>query len=366
MADNEMLIDVDIPLDIDVGFDADGLPKVVPATTRKKVEAAPPTTVPKADFETVMRERDAERAARTEAERKAKEAEDAARGVTTKLGETTVQAYGAHYARVSGELQTIKTAIANTEALGNAAERELAAAEAALGASTDPAERADLATRKAKAQRELSRAEAELVTLQSGQSQAEHAVSQAKRYWEDAAASADAAKAAAATEPKTKEPDKPKQMTPEEWIESCPSATRPWLREHREYATDEKLHRKLRRFAEDYMDDHGKDSLDSADFVSALNDKFFPKGGDDVVNQDDDSPAAAEPRRSAPAAPVSRGSNSAAPNGGEGGGGKVRLSAMEQNTAISMYPDMDRTAALKKYATNKARAIKDGLYSPRG
>lgn len=365
MADNEMLIDVDIPdLDIDVGYDADGLPKVVPAAPRARKKAEPAPTVAKSDFDSVMRERDAERAARAEAERKAKDAEEAARGVTARLGETTVQAYGAHYARVSGELQTIKTAIANTEAIANAAERELVQAEASLGVTTDPAERAALAANKAKAQRDLSRAEAELVTLQSGQGQAEHSVAQAKRYWEGAAAHADAA-ARAAEEPAPKEPDRPKQVTPEEWIESCPAATRPWLRDHREFTTDEALHRRLRAFADMYSADNGQASLDSADFVAALNDKFFPKGGDDVDTND--APAEPAPRtRSAPAAPVSRGSNPAAPNGGGGGGSQIRLSSQEQAVAVQMYPDMDRTAALKRYATGKARAMKDGLYAPRG
>lgn len=372
MADDDMMVDVDIPVDIEGAVGPDGIPIVVPAakTTagprRKAALSTPaPGSVPQEEFDAVRRDRDAAQAARVKAEQIARDAAGRLLDTTGRLHDTTVQAYGAHYARVNGELQQITTAIASTEALADSAERELAAANAALAAAMEPAERADAAARQAKAQRELSRAEAELVTLGSGKASAEAAVATAKQYYEHAADTVAAAARTPPPEPKTKDADAPAQMTADQWIDSCPSATRPWLREHRQFTTDDKLHRKLRRFADDYADDHGQGALDSADFVAALNAKFFPKQEETVENQEDDEPAKVEPQRTrtTAAAPVSRGSTPGAPNGSAGG--KIRLSADEQTTAIAMYPDMDRAAALKRYATNKARAIADGRYAPR-
>jgi hypothetical protein len=355
MADNEMLVDVDIPVDIEGAYDPEtGLHKTVPAERKK----GPPPEIKAEDFEALKRDRDAERAARAKAEQDARTASDAARATTGRLQETTVQAYGAHYAAVSGRLHEINTAIASTEALANSAERELIDVEAAIASAADDNERRLLAERKVKAQRELSRAESELVALHGGKNRQEAEVGDAKRYWEAAAAQADAAAKAA---PRA-EPEQPKQLTPDEWIDTCPPATRPWLRDHPEWRTDPKMYKKILRFADEYVDDHGASALDSKDFVAALDARFFPQD-DDVT---EDPPAEAEPRaRTAPAAPVSRAST---PNGAPApsGGSKIRLSADEQATAISMYPDMQRAEALKKYATNKARAIKDGLYAPRG
>jgi hypothetical protein len=355
MADNEMLVDVDIPIDIEGAYDPEtGLHKTVPAERKK----GPPPEIKVEDFEALKRDRDAERAARTKAEQDARAATDSAKVASGRLQETTVQAYGAHYAAVSGRLNEINTAIASTEAIANSAERELVDVEAALASAADDNERRMLAERKVKAQRELSRAESELVALHSGKGRQEAEVQTAKGYWEAAAAHADAA---AKATPRT-EPEQPKQLTPDEWIDTCPPATRPWLREHPEWRNDQKLYKKILRFADEYVDDHGASALDSKDFVAALDARFFPKEDDDVT---EDPPAEAPRARNAPAAPVSRAST---PNGtpAPSGGSKIRLTPDEQTTAIGLYPDMERGEALRKYATNKARAIRDGRYAPRG
>ena len=68
------------------------------------------------------------------------------------------------------------------------------------------------------------------------------------------------------------------------------------------------------RFADDYVEDHGKDALRSQAFLDALNDWFVPKR--ERENDDVEMPAArdrapepAPQRRTQAAAPVSRGSN---------------------------------------------------------
>ncbi len=367
MAEREMQVDVDIPIDIEGAYDPDGLPKVV-ATTRVKTPAAP--AIKPEEVEALRRERDAERDARTRAQQDAAKATAAAKTATGKLTETQVQAYGAHYARINGELARINDAIGSTQAMADGAERELIAAERDLGLATEPADREALAERKVKASRELAKLESEMTALQTGKHQAAAQAEDAKRYWEAAAQHADAAAKAAAAEPPPKETEvqKTPQQLADEWIASCPSATRPWLRDNTEYTSDPKKHRQLLRFADEYADDHGGlTALDSQDFVAALNAKFKPR--EEVVEENDEPPAQTEAvsRGARTAAPVSRSSGPPSGNGAGGGNSRSRitLSGAEQSTALAMYPDMERPAALKKYAENKARAIADGLYAPR-
>lgn len=361
---DEMLIDVDIPIDIEGAYDPDGLPKVVAKKTTPAVVVKPE------DLKRVEEDRDAERAARTAAEKAAAEAAAAARNAMGRLSEVSVQAYGAHYANVSSQLQRVTEAISTTKVLADRAGDALAAAERDL-ASIDPADpnapalRAQLADRKVQAQRELSRVEAELVTLEAGKHSAEAAAHEAKRYWEAAAQDADATTRAVA-EAAAKEQQQSKTQTADQWIDQCPAATRPWLREHREFTTDPVKHRKLLRFAEEYAEDHGGvAALDTADYVAAMNAKFFPKQQDEDVGDGDNEPPAEPRRHSAPAAPPSRSSSPAGGGGGGGSGSRIRLSADEVSVAVQMYPDLQRQDALKKYATNKARAIREGLYAPR-
>ena len=360
MAEREMLIDVDdIITDVDGAYDPDlGVHKTIPA---RKPEPKP---IKQADLDALSRSLESERVARTRAESDAQRAYDTARRLAGRATETQVQAYGAHLAKVNTDLGRITGAIASTKGLADAAEREVIAAEAELAnPDLDPNSRVVIAERKARAQRELSRAEAELVALETGKHGAEAAVNEAKKYWEASAAEADQVQRQLA-EPQQQEKKAP---TPDEWIDACPAATRPWLREHREFATDPKMHGKLMRYAQDYAEDNGgAAALDSADFVAALNQRFFPKQeeerdtrrGDDGDGDDGEPPRT----RSAPAAPVSR---SSVPSGGGSRGSQIRLDAAEIRTAHDMYPEMSPEDARKKYAQNKARAIRDGLYRPR-
>lgn len=266
-----------------------------------------------------------------------------------------IQAMRAHWEKLHSDKSQIEGAIAATKLEAAAAERDLASALESGNAE-----------RTAAAQRALARAEAVLTQLDSGLSGMDAKIEETKRLYDkydrDRQEAAERKAKEPPPEPKKKEPDSPR--TPEEWIDRVAKSAlgdggADWLREHKEFVTDAKLNRKMLRFADDYADDNGVESLKSKEFIAALNEKFFPDDTEDDV-ADDEIEVAPQQKRTTPSAPVSR--SSPARPAHQGPGNRVRLNADEQAIATQLYPDMDRQAALKKYAANKARAIADGRY----
>lgn len=350
-----MLVDVEIPVDIESAYDLEtGLMKTVPVERKKSAPEIRPE-----EIDALRRDRDAERAARAAAERAAQEAAAQARDATLKKTETEAKAYGAHYTLQHNRLQELSTAISSTEALTNSAERELIDVETALAdPNLEPAERAALAQRKVKAQREMARGESELVTLHGHKANQERLVAEAKHYWEGSAAQA----AETHKQETTRQPEKTAvsdRFDPDQWLESVPSAVKPFLREHPEWRTDERLFRKMNRFADDYADDHGRSALDSKDFVAALTEKFYPQteeDGGEVVEANDPPPRT----RSAPAAPVSRSSTPSGAPTSSGKRGQVTLNAAQVRVAEEMYDTLPKAEAHRKYAQNLIRLRAEG------
>lgn len=166
----------------------------------------------------------------------------------------------------------------------------------------------------------------------------------------------------------------PKQQTPDDWIAQFPKETTgAWLSEHKDFVTDDKKHRKLMRYVEDLVDDHGQGFLHSQDFVDKLNERFFPKAAkqeDDVADKDEAGVEidTAEPetpaKASIPAAPVSRGSPGKASGGGTQT--KVRLTPEQAAIAPHLYPDAKSPQeARQAYALDLLRAQKEGRFENR-
>lgn len=274
----------------------------------------------------------------------------------------TGQAIRAHGHATYSEHQQIVNAIHATKMEAESAKRDLQAAFA--DENLDAAERG---RRVADAQERVALAAADLRTLEHGAKTLEAKLEEA-RYAIDSLNKAPPPKA----EP---EPTPPKQATPEDWISQFPKTTQEWLTEHKDYVTDPKLHRKLLRFAEEYHDEHGQ--LHTAEFITALNNKFFPKVEEPVVQEEpvveeevvvEAEPAPAPKAKVAPAAPVSRSTTPGRPS--PGGNLKVTLSTDEQKHAIEMFgpgtkKNLDPQSALALYGRNKLKADRDGQYLPR-
>ena len=116
--DQQFLVDIEMPDDIDVALDNDGLPKVVPKEQAKKeVKAETATKVAAPDTSEVdqlRRELAAERSARETAAAEAAAAKAAAEderrartGVERSLEERTVQAMQSHWAKVNADAKAI-------------------------------------------------------------------------------------------------------------------------------------------------------------------------------------------------------------------------------------------------------------------
>lgn len=372
--DNDQDLIIDIPLD-GISIDHDDAASAKPTKPVLPTGGARPSALAKAAgkpdadrISALERERDEAARVAAEARTRATQLEEVARVAAegrVKAEETaerrTREAMGSHWAKLHADKAQIEGAIAATQAEANAAERDLVAA----------AEAAD-AVKQAAAQRALAKAEAVLAKLEDGRLAADAQIDETRRLYEERQRHAREPKPEPKPEPPKKaeaEPEAPR--TADEWIDKTARTAlgedgAAWLREHKEFVTDAKLNRKLLRFADDYVDDHGPAALKSAEFRAALNERFFPKAdeGDDMsANDDGEVDLAEEPappaKRTAPSAPVSRSS----PARPQSGNGKIRLSPDEQSIAAQMYPDLDRNAALKKYASNKARAIADGHYN---
>jgi hypothetical protein len=228
------------------------------------------------------------------------------------------QAMRAHWSSLESKKSQIETALAAQKAAAAAAERDV----------IEATEKGD-AVKLAAAQRAISRAEAALQTLEGGVADVDRRLEETRRLFSEHDTQRDATlaqrrqieaqrraqEAEAAQQRQQQPPD------PDAWINTTARQAlgddgADWLRSNREFVTDEKKTRAFLRFADQYADDHGKDSLRSPEFLEALNDRFFPDG-----QEADERPARASRRQAEPegeverprsrvaAAPVSRSGN---------------------------------------------------------
>ena len=352
MAEADIFVDVDIPgltpvPDTSVGL---GIEPVVGKPT-------PADDGSRATIEQITKDRDAWKA-RAEGgdsktltqlaeERRAREAAEARAGqaaegeLRAKWNESVSQ----HDQLAAGVIQMREVIEVNKAALANAHADE----------NLSPAERG---RRIAEAHTKLSLAAADLRTLEQGEADAKNQIEHLKRTIQTA-------RAAPPPEPaKPQAQPEPPKETSDQWIARFPQKTQEWLRSHQDFVSNTALNKKLVTFAEDYHDQGGK-PLHDDNFIAALN-KRFGFGGDDVKNDvpvlevDTNSNhvstrAAAPPSRNN--APTGQNGNSVTPTG------RVRLSGEERDTALAMFPDLEHNEAVRRYARNKAEAIRDGKYA---
>ena len=267
-----------------------------------------------AEREALRRERDSERAERERFAREAALERDGrikAEGEVARRTDQTLQQY---HGRAIAERRQAKAEFDHVDGMLVSHASEIAATQDAL--------------RRAKETGQIDQ-EVTLQTKLGELSAAKLALEQAKRSTESALREKDAkyreaeelirAAPVKKDEPKAEEknPDPPKQLTPDEWIAQQPRKTAAWLRENKDYVTDPAKHKELIMFANGYAQDYGANSLHSPQFLSELENKFGSAGDDDTVAQNEERPTrkaapevASKPAtRSVSSAPVSRGNN---------------------------------------------------------
>lgn len=332
--------------------------------------AAKTAARPDADLQALKRRAD-DLARLADTERARAEAAEAAfsseRDARTKADATAIkrerQTLVAHWQKVTADHDHVKTAI------DMARERENAARTAYIAARE-----AGDNTREADAIRIMTEANSAIAQLDAGRIGLEKSVAEARLAIEDhTAAEAEYVREREAAQARKAETDRQEQATrppqaksADDWIEGLRSTVDDgvveWLKEHREFVTDDKAHRKFLRCVDDFVDDHGRSALKGAELLDVLNQRFFPDAsGHDDADESAESASVDQraSRRVAPAAPVSRNAPAASTQTRTG---SMRLSAAEQMTALQLYPELDRASALKRYATNKHRAIADNRY----
>lgn len=182
-----------------------------------------------------------------------------------------------------------------------------------------------------------------------------------------------------APEPKAK--DQPKPQTPEDWIagvrQSVGGTVADWLEQNKQFVTDTKLNAKLIKFAESYALVDEK-PLNDPEFIKAVEAKFLPKKAQEVEVADEGDDGAIEidtsPKKAAAvAAPVSRAS-APARSSTNNNTMKVRLSADQAAMAVQLYVNKTNPETGRPYTENEARtkyasqmllAQKDGKFAAR-
>jgi len=305
---------IEIPGDtIAMGFDDDGLPITVPVTARDKpapkfeAKSNPREAKKKADEDTLVdqlrKERDARAKEAAEAQNLAAQAQARAQAEATARAAAEADAAKNRGVAVNSHMQRMYAEKASIE-------QGLASAKASMEQLKDMHERALTDgdnKRIAEITTQQALVAADLREYEKGKSGIEAEIEKHKRaFAEDKPAERKAPERAAETQ---------KQPTPDEWIASCPPETHGWLKSHREYVTDAKLNKKLMLFSEEYALDHdGVHSLNTSEFIAALNAKFFPEKDDDAGSQEkvamteeaeeEEKPAPKQKAKVAPAAPV--------------------------------------------------------------
>lgn len=258
-------------------------------------------------FAAVERERDDAARAAEEARARAAEAEARAEAEvaarvkaegTSQLREQ--QAMNAHWHRLQSDKGQIESAIAATQSESASIERDLITAT----------ETGD-AVKAAAAQRALAKAEAALAQLEQGKVAADAQIDEARRLFEDRSRAREAT-----PEPKPVPKKEPVavQQTADQWIDQSKSVLGDsganWLRENKGFAVEGRDNLRFRAFADLYAVEHGQSALKSAEFIEALNDKFFPDREAEPEHEREREPEPERARaRTQAAAPVSRNGN---------------------------------------------------------
>lgn len=301
-ADGDLIIEIPSG-DIQLGHDKDGLPRTDPvqkpvAGAGGKQETAPAVkTYSQADYEAVQAEALANRkraeeiaaTARTERESRLKAEETA--------HEATGQAFTAHVRALNADKTTIEAAITSTQALIASTTREMQTAQEAQ----DFARVGQLTAELGKLGGDLSRANAEKVSV-------DHQLTRANDALQRAVDGGQPEREAAGQPTQQTQQRQDGPQTPDEWIAGCPPATHDFLKKNKHLVINDKLRRKLSRFGDNYIDDHGQHSVNTAAFLSALEKEFGPK--DEPTPQTQQRQQAVDPGSQAVAA--------APTNGGQG------------------------------------------------
>lgn len=350
-AEADIFVDVDIPgltpeVDTSIRLGIDAVTAKAPAPQGDDTAAA---------LEQITKDRDAwkQRAeggatqslAQLAEERRAREAAEA------RAGQAAEGELRAKWSESVNQHERLAAGVIQTRELITATEQALARAHA--DDSLPPEERG---RRIAEAHTRLALAANDLRTLEQGEAEAKSQIEHMKRTIQAARTPPPEARP-----PVQAQPEPPRKETPDQWIARFPAKTQEWLRSHQDFVSNEALNKKLVTFAEDYHDGGAK-ALHDDNFIAALNKRFGFGEAEvkDVPVLEIDTTNHASTRA---AAPVSRNNAPTGNNNAITPTGRVRLSGEERDTAFAMYPDLDSNAAIKRYAENKAQAIRDGKYA---
>jgi hypothetical protein len=366
--DDEMLVDIDLDLPANVaaasGWVAPDIEDEKPAGKVAKNDAGADPLPSKeledarraaqeaqARLDTVSKQAQAERAERLKAQ------EEVYKNQTYALNAHLAR-MDANVARVQADHDQLATSLGAWKSHVDMAKRQLQQAQ-------------EVGDAKAQAEMtaQLAEAHAMIAQLEAGRVGAARDIEQAKRDREAAIRAAQAAAERAQEDTKQKEKaPQAEAPTPDDFVQAVRSKigdhAAEWFKTHREFITDERLHKRMQHFVEDWVDRNGEDAIRTSKFTEALDDRFgFAKKAAPApapAAEEEDDMEDEKPTRTpgAPAAPVSRGNSVGKAPGTTGS--KVRLSSDEAATAALMYPELSPGDARKKYATNKARLIADG------
>ncbi len=252
------------------------------------------------------RERDEQARVAADVQARLAEAEAAARDATEARGQAEEtariresQAMRAHWAAIHSDKSQIESAISATQIEAAAAERDYISAS----------EAGDLA-KQAKAQRDMAKAEAALIQLNQGKAAADLKIEETQRLFEEHARAAKEKAAEVKPEPKKADPQPPRQITPDEWIDTTAKSAigetgADWLRENKHFVTDPRQNAIFLKFADLYAAKHGAHALKDEDFIDALNDEFLPDRVEREEEREREPPKQQRPRATV-SAPVSR------------------------------------------------------------
>jgi len=373
---SDLLVEI-APDSMEMGQDADGMPKAMPAeakaapVAKEMVEKAPPVPKPKfsdADYEATQ---EALRQAREEAEALARDRtqeREARLKAERDAHKLHYAAVNAHAQKVQAELDHVTDSINHWETTAEVARRNLALSLEAQNAE----EISKWTSAIAKAETSISSLKNALPTLEHEQRLAARDVDIASRTPQP--------------EAKKEDPAPPKQQTPDDWIatqrKAVGSKFADWLDNNREFVTNRKMHEKFLAFANNFQVVEEM-PLNSDQFIEALNAKFLgkqPKPEAEAVNEEpethedaEEAPAATPAKRTTVAAPVTRGR----PAQPSSSANKITLTREQYGIAPDLYPSYNdlspetrakfpawsENAARYQYSQDLKRAQADGKFS---
>lgn len=353
---------VEIPSDtIQLGHDADGLPRTDPKELPKDKDGAPDI----AFKEKLTTEQEAEKKAEADlvaALKRDKEAAIAARDAAVAQARTEVEAERNARAKAEGESKADKT-VAMRAHWTTLHERKQNF-EGGLRSSQDMigALKRDIKQASADGDHDrLADLNEQMAEAVNAKNTYEHAGRALALEIEDTRRKFEAAHTEAPAVEKKDPPTEPKYRTPEDWIDGEAKSFvgddgAKWLKEHRELILDGAKNQQLISFCRYYASKHGQSSLKSQAFRNALDAEFFPE---EVEMADDEAPEVEVPKstpkpkaKATAAAPVSRGNSFFSSNNLDAG--KVRLPP--KLAAFVRASGLDPT----KYALGAVEDIKAG------